>query len=108
MIITEYAMGTRLERSDREYALGYVAAQALCEDGVVRSIRFHNGGHADTFFSIPASVRVGSTWVSGFVHTSSLGGSDVITDDDPAVVRFRAYTYGKNYDLLPTVGRCSR
>ena len=39
--------------------------------------------------------------VTGFVMVSSRDGYDTATDDDPAVVKFTAYKYGKNGGLLP-------
>lgn len=123
----EYAQGTFLEMAPGPFACGYVKGRALCSDGKVRAVRFVHGGVPDTFFSIPASVkvreprgdyyslpesvqarrasgnlRVQSRWVSGYVTTETLQGFTTHdTEDDPVVVKFIAYKYGKNHDLLP-------
>jgi hypothetical protein len=95
---TTYADGTRLSR----LAGGACHhARALCSDGKVRSVRFPRGGHADTFFSVPAVTTVAGKTVSGFISVSSRDGFDTPTDTDPAVVRFTSYTYGRNGHLLP-------
>lgn len=60
-----------------------------CEDGKRRTIRIT--GEPDTFFSVPASVCVKKTRVSGFV---SLG------ENGP---KFIAYKYRKNAKLIPIV-----
>ena len=74
---------------------GFSRARALCSDGKVRSVRFSNGGHADTFFSIPGSVRVKGRTVTGYVSLETNEGTE------PETVRFHSYTYGKNGSLLP-------
>jgi hypothetical protein len=93
-----YADGTCL---DRFSCGGLYAGRALCSDGKVRAVRFPRGGHADTFFSVPAVTTVKGKTVTGFVSVSSRDGFDTPTEDDPAVVKFTAYTYGRNGDLLP-------
>lgn len=95
---TNYALGTFLEHAPFG---GVVKGKALCTDGVVRSVRFPRGGHADTYSAIPATVTAYGKAVSGFVSTSALSGSDVADEDDPAVVRFTAFTYGKNAKVIP-------
>ena len=97
----EYADGTFLERNVGEFAGGYSHGRALCADGQVRAVRFPRGGHADTFFSVPAVVSCKGKTVSGFVSVSSRDGYDTATDDNPAVARFTHYRYGKNGGLLP-------
>jgi hypothetical protein len=72
---------------------------ALCADGVVRQALIT--GPADTFFSIPASVKAHGRTVSGYVSRSSLEGFDTATPEDPAVTTFRAYTYRANFDAIP-------
>ncbi len=96
-----YAMGTELVQSPGPFSCGFSSGKALCSDGKVRAIRFQNGGIADTFFSIPASVKVGGKTVSGFVMVETLEGFSTETKDDPAVVKFIAYTYRKNGGELP-------
>lgn len=70
----------------------------LCSDGKRRTAVF--AAEPDTFFTIPASVRVNGKSVSGFVWHD-----DLIYDDDyqttPGVWKFTAYSYGKNGHLLP-------
>lgn len=97
----QYAKGTSLTQ---RYPWGlFVKARALCADGVVRSTS-RIASTADTFFSVPASVKVKGRTVSGYVTVTTVSGSDVPTDDDPALVRFHAYTYGKNGHLLAEDG----
>lgn len=96
-----YANGTELRQS---FPWGtYHGGRALCSDGKVRALA-RISPTADTFFSVPAAVKVNGRTVSGYVTVDTLSGSDVPTDDDPAVVRFRAYNYGKNGHLLPNTG----
>lgn len=71
----------------------YRGGAALCSDGKVRKLA-RISQTADTFFSIPASVRVDGKTVSGYV---------TINDD---VVQFRQYSYGKNAGLLPAWCMC--
>jgi hypothetical protein len=97
----EYAYGTSLESESGPFACGLVSARAMCADGTVRSVRFANGGIADTFFSVPGRVSVAGRTVSGYVTVSTADGYSTVTDDDPPVVKFRAYQYGKNADALP-------
>lgn len=96
----EYADGTSLIQNPGPWG-GWMKGRALCSDGVVRAVRFPRGGHADTFFSVPATVTVQGKTVTGFVMVSSRDGYDTVTDDDPAVVRFTAYSFGRNGHLLP-------
>ncbi len=77
----------------------YHGGRALCSDGKVRAIK-RIAQTADTFFSVPASVTVKGKTVAGYVTTETLSGSSVATDDDPTVVKFVAYTYRKNGNLL--------
>ena len=87
----QYAEGTSLDQSAG-------CGRALCSDGIVRAVRVRQ---PDTFFSCPASTTVRGKTVTGFVMVSSRDGYDTATDDDPAVVKFTAYKYGKNGGLLP-------
>ncbi len=66
--------------------------RALCSDGARRTAWI--SGEADTFFSIPAKVKVGNKTVSGFV--TSCEGPECQQDYE-----FIAYTYGKNGHILP-------
>jgi len=72
----------------------------MCSDGRVRTIK-RMAQTADTFFSVPASVRVRGRTVAGYVTTETVQGLSTATDDDPEIVRFIAYTYRKNGELLP-------
>jgi hypothetical protein len=96
---TTYADGTSITLGDFPFA-EIRAARALCTDGKVRAFRPTNG-HGDTFFSVPGSVKVGGKTVTGFISTETRDGFSTATDDDPAVVKFTAYRYGKNGHLLP-------
>lgn len=87
---TEYAEGTSI--TFRYPFASYVRARVLCVDGVVRpTVRI--AASADTFFSVPCAVKVKGKTVAGFLTI----------DDSSAsrVVRFHAYAYGKNGNLLP-------
>lgn len=93
-----YALGTELRVS---YPWGvYRGGRALCSDGKVRALA-RISVTADTFFSVPASVKVNGRTVSGYVTVQTVNGFDTAADDDPSVVRFVAYKYGKNADALP-------
>lgn len=94
-------MGTSVSQ---EFPWGtFVTATVLCSDGIVRNVsRIANT--ADTFFSIPAAVKVKGRTVSGYVTMETLTGSSIASptaSDDPTCVKFVAYTYGKNADALP-------
>jgi hypothetical protein len=67
----------------------FVGGHVMCSDGKVRKIS-RISQTADTFFSIPASVKVKGKTVAGYVTFS---------DDETAT--FVAYTYRKNGHLLP-------
>ena len=89
----EYAMGTYLEVL---YPFGqYVGGKAMCSDGKVRKL-IRISETADTFFSIPAAVKVGNKKVSGFVTVDTFNFTL-----EQTVVRFVAVKTGKNYNLLP-------
>jgi len=94
----EYGRGTWLDVS---YPWGvYVKARAICSDGVVRNTQ-RIALSADTFFSVPASVQVKGKEVSGYVTVETEQGFSHAMNDDPAIVKFVAYTYRKNAAMLP-------
>lgn len=94
----DYARGTSLVQS---YPWGlYHGGRAMCSDGRVRALK-RIAITADTFFSVPAAVTVAGRTVSGYVTVECASGSSVVTDDDPAVVKFVAVQYGRNHDALP-------
>jgi len=95
-----YADGTSLVQSS-PWGL-FHGGRALCTDGKVRSLA-RIATTADTFYSVPAAVKVKGRTVSGYVTVECRSGSSVPTDDDPAVVRFVAYSYGRNGHLLPGI-----
>ena len=66
---------------------------ALCEDGRRRTARVT--GEADTFFSVPASVKVAGKSVSGFITGRE-------SEENQQDYEFIAYSYGKNGHLLDT------
>ena len=73
----------------------------LCADGVVRCA--HSIAQtADTFFSVPCSVRVKGKSVSGYatILQEVWITGEKETDFKHAMV-FRKHTYGKNHELLP-------
>ena len=70
--------------------------KVLCPDGV-RRYATATTGIADTWFSMPAFVKVKDMSVSGYV-------TGIETEVDGEFMRdyeFHSYTYGKNYDFLP-------
>lgn len=94
----EYAKGTSITQS-APWGL-FTTATALCEDGKVRKVS-RISETADTFFSVPASVRVKGRTVSGYITFLTLNENlSTHSDDDPMVVKFRAHSYGKNAHLL--------
>jgi hypothetical protein len=95
----KYAKGTDLRYADG-HGGGIVYGRALCSDGKVRTLS-RVAPFADTAFSVPAAVKVKGRTVSGFVMVETLGGWDTPSEEDPAVVKFVAYTYGRNASLLP-------
>lgn len=93
-----YADGTSLVQS---FPWGlFRGGRAMCSDGKVRALH-RIAETADTFYSVPAAVKVRGRTVSGFVTIETRDGFSTPTDDDPAVVKFRAYAYGANADALP-------
>lgn len=97
----EYGYGTSLVMERGPFACGFESARAMCSDGIVRNVRFANGGIADTFFSIPGRVSVKGKTVSGFVTVETAEGWSTETEGDPAVVKFYAFTHRANGALLP-------
>jgi uncharacterized membrane protein len=93
-----YARGTSLEQS-QPWGL-FTGGRALCSDGKVRKLA-RISMTADTFFSIPAAVRVAGKTVTGFVTVETITGFTTATENDPAVVKFVAVKTGKNHGLLP-------
>ena len=104
----EYAQDTSVTQ---EHPWGfYIRARVMCPDGIVRATA-RIAMTADTFFSVPCAVNVRKgriLKVSGYMTIETVSGSSVVTDDDPAIVKFRPYTYGKNagaFDIPATVQR---
>ena len=62
--------------------------KALCSDGIRRYAKLT--AEPDTWFSIPASIKVQGKTVTGFV-----------TSADDGDIYFTANKFGKNGDLLP-------
>lgn len=87
-----YAEGTEL-RVSRPWGL-YQGGKALCSDGKIRALK-RISVTADTFFSVPASVRVNGKTVAGYITFDTVG------DNARPTVLFKAYTYRKNGHLLP-------
>lgn len=82
----KYGEGTYLTQS---FPWGvYVGGRAKCSDGKVRTLS-RIAQTADTFFSVPATVKVKGRSVAGYISLS-----------DEEVVTFHAYTYRKNGGLL--------
>lgn len=94
----EYGHGTWLSIA---YPWGvFRAGGAMCSDGKVRTLK-RVADTADTFFSVPAAVAVNGRTVSGYITSETAAGFSTETDDDPTVIKFIAYAYGKNADALP-------
>lgn len=100
-----------MNRDKRDYASGtyvvnqlpwglFVSAKALCSDGKVRTVS-RIAQTADTFFSIPASIRVKGKTVAGYITFGTASGLSTATESDPARVEFHAYGYRKNGGMLP-------
>ena len=93
-----YSHGTSLKV---RYPWGlFIAGRAMCSDGKIRALK-RISTTADTFFSVPAAVAVDGRTVSGYVTIETAAGFSTETPTDPAVVKFVAYTYGRNGGLLP-------
>ncbi len=97
--MNDYALDTRLDQNFSDFG-GFTGGRAICSDGNVRTLK-RIAPTADTFFSVPAAITVKGKTVSGYVTVQTVKGWSTPTDDDPAVVRFIAYKYGKNGALLP-------
>jgi len=95
----EYALGTYLTMDDLPFS-GYIGGRAICSDGRARNLK-RIAFSADTFFSVPAAVTIKGKTVSGYVSVETCEGFSTDTNEDPAVVKFHAYLYGKNHMLLP-------
>lgn len=96
----EYGEGTALTVS---YPWGWNVrrgTRALCSDGKVRSV-VRISETADTFFSIPAAVKVNGKTVSGYVTLETLEGWSTPSDVDPTVLKFCRFNHGRNADELP-------
>lgn len=93
----EMARGTYITR---DYPWGInIAARAECPDGIVRQCS-RVAATADTFFSIPASVKVRGKTVAGYITVEAVSGLSTATDADPAIVRFSAYKNRKNHAVF--------
>ena len=99
MMRKHFGYGTYLDL-DPVYHNTYGGA-ALCSDNKVRKLK--RVGVPDTFFSMPASVRVKGKTVSGYITTDTRDGFSTESPTDLMMVRFRAYNYGKNAYLLPNI-----
>jgi hypothetical protein len=96
-----YANGTWLRTATR-WDL-YAAGATLCADGKVRAPA-RIAATADTFFSIPAAVKVRGKTVSGYVSLRDDIDSPRAngTARDPgATVVFTPNSHGKNAGMLP-------
>jgi hypothetical protein len=71
-----------------------------CADGKVRTLA-RIAGTADTFFSVPAAVKVSGRTVAGYVTFETVEGWSTETDGDPRIARFVAYKNRKHHALLP-------
>jgi hypothetical protein len=74
--------------------------KAICEDGTQRFATVT--AEPDTFFSIPARVSVKGTTVRGYLTCETLAGYQTVSiaEVDPAVWKFIAYKYLKNWRLV--------
>ena len=94
----EYARGTSITMT-QPWGV-YVTAKAMCSDGKVRKVS-RIAQTADSFDSVPASVRVNGKHIAGFITVETEKGFTVDMPDDPAIVKFYAYSYLKNGMVLP-------
>ncbi len=82
-------------------AYGYQSAShatdVKCSDGKRRYAKITS--EPDTYFSLPASVKVQGKTVTGFLTTDHYNPADF--HDDRRDVFFHANKYGKNGGLLP-------
>lgn len=84
-----YDMKTWLRMS---YPLGlYIKAAALCPDGKVRKTKWISST-ADTFFSIPCSIKFRGKSVSGYISVDEIESSKV--------VKFIPYKNRKNSNIF--------
>ena len=73
----------------------------LCADGKIRSVS-HIASTPDTFFSIPASVRVNGKTVTGYATTEEQTWIKGVNEKEfKCAFVFRKHTNGKNQHLLP-------
>jgi len=70
----------------------------LCSDGKIRAAELAET--ADTFFSVPARVRVNGKSVSGYMTVQTRDGSSVETGNNPNAYVFRHHTC--HSDALPS------
>jgi len=101
MGIRQYANGTSLTTGGMWDV--FTGGRAECADGKVRALK-RIAATADTYFSVPAAVEVHGKTVTGYVSVETVSGSSVATDDDPPIVRFRAFTYRKNHAAIQPRG----
>jgi hypothetical protein len=93
-----FARGTYLNQL-KPWGL-YSGGRAMCSDGVVRTLA-GIASTPDTFFSMPAKVKVKGKTVSGYVTMETEAGFSTDTENDPAIVKFVAVRSGKNAGMLP-------
>lgn len=74
------------------WQIPWKVTKCLCSDGVRRTAWITS--EADTYFSIPARVKVKGKTVSGYVTGRE-------TEDLKPDSEFRQYLYAKNANLLP-------
>jgi len=84
-----YPNGSESVLSPGPFSQLWAVKHCPCVDGVARRARIT--GQPDTFFSVPAQVKVKGVTVTGFVTSDENG------------YRFIAHKYRKNGHLLPGV-----
>lgn len=67
-----------------------VIAKAMCEDGVVRTIRLNSTG-PDTFFSHPGRTSIKRKSVRGYVTMGEVAASKNYKPTITSIVKFTAY-----------------
>lgn len=95
---TEYGQGTSLTTYGSWDT--FVAARVLCSDGMVRTVR-RIAMVADTYSTVPCSVKVKGKTVSGYLTVETMQGLDTEIESDPKVVKFVAIKTGVNAGMLP-------
>lgn len=97
---THYGYATRLDSERWQGGTRWIGGRAMCSDGRVRAL-YRCAPFPDYVGFLRATVRVQNKNIAGYVTHESAQGSQFPDDDDPCVLKFCAFTYGVNHNLLP-------